>query len=609
MTRQPLRRLVIGLLREVSPVEWVIACATLLLVVQYGLLPRDAFFSPDEGMRVIVSRNLQAESIFTGIIRYENRPIDRHLEFVPYFDQWFNVAPGPELQVSYPIVWFAALIAPLYAPGGVALAQTFPLFCGALAGLLAGRILHQIAGKGAATLGVIAVMLSLPSSLYSLLLWEHQLALALCLLALACYVEYQTRRRVPVAVVGAAAATLACALRIETLFVVAPALLWIGWEQFTAAAAPLRRRIVVLGAATASVGLLAALYWFIARDTPYRLPALAPALSPAQLERSALHIIRVFVGYDASPATTTTLLCALGIGGGALFARRRDPVLCAAIGAGALIAAALITALSILRIEPFRVVNPGLLCGAPLVVLAILPAGPQTADDTRLRFLRRALMIIFVGFAAGAFLTPRLASRAGGVMAQVGSTWGSRYFLALYPLMAVVALTNVVSWMRALRHTDAPAARDRSRAASAIALSAGLGMALATGMLVNVIGLTRIDADKRIVLPGCQAGWQAGAEALVTDDWWRAPECAAHTAPAYLLVQSSEMLPALRQSLFDSGTVELGYASQSGRLALESLVQSLEPCFVVRRLPAVSGSPANPVTRLSLTRKADPCLP
>ncbi len=608
MTRQPLHRLLIGFLREVSPVEWVIACATLLLVVQYGLLPRDAFFSPDEGMRVIVSRNLQAESIFTGIIRYENRPIDRHLEFVPYFDQWFNVAPGPELQASYPIVWFAALIAPLYALGGVALAQIFPLFCGALAGLLASRMLHQIAGKGAATLGVIAVMLAIPSSLYSFLLWEHQLALALCLLALACYVEYETRRRAWPVVVGAAAATLACALRIETLFVVAPALLWIGWEQFIAAA-PLRRRIVALGAATASVGLLAALYWFIARDTPYRLPALAPALSPAQLERSALHIIRVFVGYDASPATIATLLCALGIGGGALFARRRDPVLCAAIGAGALIAAALITALSILRIEPFRVVNPGLLCGAPLAVLAILPAGSQTAGDTRLRFLRRALITIFIGFAAGAFLTPRLASRAAGVMTQIGSTWGSRYFLALYPLMAVVALTRVMSWMRALRHTDAPAAQDRSRAASAIALSAGLAMALATGILVNLVGLTRIDADKRIVLPGCQAGWQAGVNALVTDDWWRAPECAAQPAPAYLLVQSSEMLPALRQSLFDSGTVELGHASQSGRLALESLVQSLEPCFVVRRLPAISGAPPNPVTRVSLTRRADHCPP
>ena len=326
MPRQPLHRLLIDLLREVSPVEWVIACAALLLIVQYGLLPREVFFSPDEGMRVIVSRNLQPESIFTGIIRYENRQIDPRLEFIPYFGQWFSVAPGPELRVSYPIVWFAALIAPLYALGGVTLAQLLPLLCGALTGLLAGRILHQTVGKGAATLGVIAVMLAIPSSLYSFLLWEHQLALALCLLALACYVEYQTRRRALVVVVGAAAATLACALRIETVFVVVPALLWIGWEQFSAAEAPVRRRLVVVGAAGAAVGLLAGLYWFIARDTPYRLPALAPAISPARLERTSLQVIRVFVGYDASPATSAAMLCALLVGGGALFARRHDPV-------------------------------------------------------------------------------------------------------------------------------------------------------------------------------------------------------------------------------------------------------------------------------------------
>lgn len=607
MSRQPLHRLLIDLLREVSPIEWVIACATLLFIVQYGLLPRDVFFSPDEGMRVIVSRNLQPESIFTGIIRYENRQLDPRLEFVPYFDQWFTVAPGPELRVSYPIVWFAALIAPLHTLSGVALAQALPLLCGALAGLLAGRILHRLSGKGAATLGVIAVMLAIPSSLYSFLLWEHQLALALCLLALACYVEYETRRRALVVVIGAAAATLACALRIETLFVVAPALLCIGWEQFTAAEAPVRRRVVVVGVAAAAVGLLAVLYWLIARDTPYRLPVLAPALSPAQLERVGLQVIRVFVGYDASTTTSISLFGALGIAGIGLCAARRNPIACAGTGAGALIVTALITALSILRIEPFRVVNPGLLCGAPLVVLAILPAGSEAGGDTRLRFLRRALMMIFVGFVVGAILTPRLASRAGGVMTQVGSTWGSRYLLALYPLMAVVALANLMSWMRAVRQTDAPATQGRLRAAGAIAPGVSVALSLATGILVNTIGLTRIQADKSIVLPGCRAAWQTEAGALVTDDWWRAPECAAHPAPAYLLIRSTDMLPALRQSIFDSGELELAYASHSGRLSLESLVDGLAPCFLVTRLPETSSSPGSAVTRLSLAPRTESC--
>jgi hypothetical protein len=285
-------------------------------------------------------------------------------------------------------------------------------------------------------------------------------------------------------------------------------------------------------------------------------------------------------------------------------AARRNPTACAAVGAGALIVTTLITALSILRVDPFRVVNPGLLCGAPLLVLSILP---QAGEDARLRFLRRALLMIFAGFVVGAFLTPRLASRAGGVMAQVGSTWGSRYFLALYPLMAVVALANLMSWMRAIRQTDAPAAQERPRAATAIALGAGVALSLATGILVNTIGLTRIDADKSIVLPGCQAAWRAEADALVTDDWWRAPECAAQSGPAYLLIQTPEMLPALRQSLFDRGELELAYASQSGHISLESLVAGLDPCFVVNRLPDVVGDNSAPVIRLSLTPRAGSC--
>lgn len=597
MPRRSLHGLLFGLLREVSPVEWMIACAALLFVIQYGLLPREAFFAPDEGMRVIVSRNLYAESIFTGIIRYENQQIDPRLEFAPYFDQWFSVVPGPALKVSYPIVWFAALIAPLHALGGVTLAQVFPLLCGALAGLLAGRILQPISGRGAATLGVIVVMLGIPSSLYSFLLWEHQLALALCLLALACYLDYQARRRAFVAVIGGAAATLACALRIETLFVVAPVLLLIGWEQFRAAEAPARKRVMAIGAAVAAVGLLAGVYWLIARETPYRLPALAPAMTPAQLERAGLQVMRVFVGYDASAATSVALLAALGIVGIALFAARRNSAARGGIVAGALIVVALITALSILRVEPFRVVNPGLLCGAPLLVLAVLP---QPGEDARLRFLRRALMIVFIGFAAGAFLTPRLASRAGGVMTQIGSSWGSRYFLALYPLLALAALAALAGWMRAIRQTGRPALM--------MALGAGVALSLAIGMLVNVIGLTRMQTDKQIVLAGCRAMWQTQASILVTDDWWRAPECAARTAPAYLLVQSESMLPALRQSLAGienarEGELTLGYASRSGRLSFETLVAGLQPCFTVSQKPDVAGA----VVELSLNMGSESC--
>jgi len=604
MGGQPPRGFLFSLFRQASPLEWVIACTVLLIFIQYGLLPREVFFAPDEGMRVIVSRNLQPASVFTGIVGYESRPVDPDLAFVPYFDRWFSVAPGPELRVSYPIIWFAALIAPLYALGGAALAQLFPILCGALAGLLAGRILDLLAGRSAATLGAISVMLAIPSSLYSLLLWEHQLSVALCLLALLCWVEHRTRPRLRLAGVGAAAAMCACALRIETLFIVAPALLWVGYAQFVGSDAPIHKRLVVVGVALALVGLLIGLYWFVARD---RLPTLAPALAPAQLERSVRQVLRVFIGYDASAFTGIALLSVLLIGSIALVVKRQDLSARVVIVSGVLVAVSLITALSILRVAPFRVVNPGLLCGAPLLVVAVLPLNAPM-EDARLRFLRRVLLTVFIGSIVGTFLTPRLASRAGGVMVQIGSTWGSRYLLALYPLMAVTALANVAVLLRLAR---AEATRVDALLVNSAVPGVGLTLALTVGILVNLVGLIRIETDKRVVLPECQAVWQAGADVLITDDWWRAPECASRAGPAYLLVQSPQALPALRRALFENSSdpLELAYASQSGRLSLQAVVDELEACFLVRQSLPAQNPPAGQVTRLSLWRRVIHCYP
>ena len=574
----------------------MIACTALLAVVQYGLIPRDVFFSPDEGMRVIVGRNLRPDSIFSGLIHYENRSIDPGLEFVPYFEQWFDVAPGPELRVSLPIVWFAALISPLLAIGGVNLAQVFPLVCGALAGYLAGRILLRVSRKSIAVVGVVAVTLAVPSSLYSLLIWEHQLVLALCLFALAGYVEYQTRRRWAWLLVSAITLVAACALRIETIFVAAPAVMWLGMEQAASLRHSIRKRLVVAGAVGVGLALLGGVYWFIAQDSPYRWLVVAATLDADRLERGALQVMRVFAGYGTSATTSVSLVGALLAGCIAFACARRYPAARVIIGATLLLVTTVITVLSILHIEPFQVMNPGLLSGAPLLILALLPTG-----DEPLRFLRRALIFVFVGFAAGALVIPSLAARAGNVMTQVGSTWGSRYFLALYPLMAMVALANIAQWNRAGVDGRPIAKWGTAGLWFAVILS------IAAGILVNAVGLTRIQVDKNIVLPGCQAGWQAGVGVMVTDDWWRAPECAAHAAPSYLLARSTRALASLRAALFDSRVVELTFAARSGHVSLDALTEALETCFVVHQSQTLPGERLGNVVRLDLTPRADTC--
>ncbi|MCS7061260.1 MAG: hypothetical protein RMN25_08830, partial [Anaerolineae bacterium] len=304
---------------------------------------------------------------------------------------------------------------------------------------------------------------------------------------------------------------------------------------------------------------------------------------------------------------TLALFGVLGIGGAALLAARGNVIARAGIGAGILIAVTAVTALSILRVEPFRMTNPGLLGGSPLAVLAVLPAGIVTVKTPSLRFLRPAIAVILVGFVVGAFLMPRLASRAGGVMVQIGSTWGSRYFLMLYPLLALVALTHVTAWLRAVQHGDASSVQRRWRTAGAVALGAGISVSLIGSFLVNGVGLARMITDKSIVWAGCQAVWRTEAPVLVTDDWWLAPECAARPTLAYLLVENPDMLPILTSNLYAAGTTQLAYASQTGRLSLNALIASLERCFLVQ---TVQGQPAGqqggPVV-LNLTPRSPTC--
>ncbi len=492
------------LLLTSTPAEWVIACTVLLCFIQFAWLPRDSFFSVDEGWRVVVARNLRPDSLITSQIDYQGKVEDPAGAHVPYFVLWFSLAPGPGLRIHYAHVIFATLISPLLALAGLPGAQLLSILCGAVTGMCTAGILKRLASPSIASLGVITVMLGIPSALYSLMVWEHQLSLALCLMALWCWIEYQTSRRprpwfIVTSIVCLAAA---CVLRIELLFIIAPVILW------TCLPKP-HTRALLLGSGV--ILALAGIYILFSINMPYYMPRLTLDSYPQRIPRALDALRSFFIGYGATDATWISL-AVIAIAGAVALRLRRGAWW---FGAVVVTVAGLVSLLSVLNIRPFGVVNPGLLGVSPLLLIALIAPVP----DVRVRFLQRGLWTIIAGFVPCLLVFQQLALRTTVVMAHLGATWANRYFLALYPLMAIIALVVVAAWVRGI--SDAP---------SRVILRFAIALVVVTGIVANLPGLYRINEQHARGLQVCQPIWRSAQKTVITDKWWLAETCSANDA-------------------------------------------------------------------------------
>lgn len=172
------------------------------------------------------------------------------------------------------------------------------------------------------------------------------------------------------------------------------------------------------------------------------------------------------------------------------------------------------------------------------------------------------------GYFVGTIFFSLLAFRAASVMSQIGSTWADRYFLVLYPLAGLVALQTIHGWL------GLPARRW-----SKLLLGIAVGVSFGIGIMGNLMGLSRIADDKQLIASACQPIWQSDVQVVITDDWWRAEECAADARQTYLLVTDSKLLPALNQTLWHAGIDQFIFASRDGILPLQMLQNSLSQCY------------------------------
>ena len=500
---------------------WAVAAAAFVLAVYAAVLsvmPKGAFWSPDEGAKFIELHSVHWRGGLRYAIAYGGQHVDPEFAFYPSRCRFEDLYPVPladgGVKFHWP-VWFPLASRLLVSAFGLTGLYVVPLLSGWLTALVAGHLMRAWVTR-LVPLAILTVGLATPIAFFSLTFWEHTLATLLGLAALALVAAGPRRGAVTPWLVAPLLLT-AAVLRIEMLlFGVAVACAWYAvyrWARPADAAAAMpgqarHRRFILLGLAVA-----AALVLLVADVIPERHTWILTVL-PSYLSGSVgklpylvetLTAVAADVPGNNAPvipdlwrygllAACVAALCAPLAG-----SRRRE-------------ALALLAALAILlEFSVYLVVRPepyislhGFLPIAPFIALAgyALPQARRERRPAQLAVASAAVVYAVLAFAAiFVFLV-----RPDGLM-PTGLEWGNRYLFTLYPLGTVLALAGLAE----CRRSERPPFLKQAITVAGAAL-------LLCGVLLEARGVWMLVQSRRLV-----TAWQTALRdgpPVVTDVWW-----------------------------------------------------------------------------------------
>ncbi len=445
----------------------VVAAFVLLCVVLVASWPPMTFWSPDCAAKFLQMASVRFDPGLRIDAPYAGRSYDPALLAPPLEPMYYEVRGG-ELRMVWPEL-FALATHPLWKLLGWPGLFVLPIACGAACVALSGAVAERIRpGSGAVTAAVVAF--ASPVLLYSALFWEHTAAVALGMLALFGMVGFVQRPsaggRWRVVVAGAAAGLASAGLRAEMVLFAAALL--------AALFASCRGRERLLAPLLGALGFLpgAAPAWVMnlvvsGRGAPSNAVRNMEPPTFGYLKSEALSIVPHFLtGRPVPPwASWLTTLAFAALVGGYLAHRangRRWPVW-VALAATVPLAAASLVEMGATHGDWFH----GWLAMCPVLALGFLvprepPAGGSGAQ--------RMVLVTTFAYAALLVVANALNLTPNGFAAQDNMEWGPRYWLAIFPLAAVLLGIHRDALIDAVR---ACTPRRAVRAAS-VALSLGL---------------------------------------------------------------------------------------------------------------------------------------
>jgi hypothetical protein len=494
----------------------VLAAAGTVLAVYVAVLlamQPGAFYSPDEGAKLLQLYSLGWDGRLTYDVPYAGAALDPDYTFYPTRCRHEDLYPVRLVEggtkLHWPI-WFSLVTWLPYTLFGLRGLYVVPLLSGWAIALLSGWLVRTYDAR-LAPLVILAVGLGTPVAFFSLTHWEHTLASVLGLTALALVVHHPTARRW--AWVAVALLVAAVMLRVElAAFAAAVAVAWALARRTMAApsSVPSVRRVAVYLALAALIGVVAA--------------AVTPAFVPVRhlwlLNELPGYLIGNLAKLPYLPATLTAVLIdapgnqapelagvlrgagLIVFGAAAAAPFIRPPPVQAAVGLAALFLALDFSLLLGLLPQPYISLH-GFLPVAPFVVLAAwaFPDAWRTQRPDRLALTAAAATYLLLGTALLFTFTIR---DDGSYL--TGLEWGNRNLLTLYPLATVLAFGGLQAWR-------AQSDRALRRVVTAIALAL-----LLCGVQMQARGLWVLYSGRQLV-----ATWEAALRndaPVVTDVWW-----------------------------------------------------------------------------------------
>jgi len=185
-------------------------------VLAFLVMPREAFFSSDEGLKLIQLQSFVRRGLGDFTLDYPGRELDPALSYVPINNPPPLIREG-RIYAVYP-VFFPLLTVPLYRLLDYAGLYVIPLASGVLTLVISYYIARLTGDNGPSSILVLAFCT--PLIFYSLLFWDHTLGTLLFTLALLLVVKNLEQPKQLLLVLGGMLTGLAIWVRSE-LYVMA----------------------------------------------------------------------------------------------------------------------------------------------------------------------------------------------------------------------------------------------------------------------------------------------------------------------------------------------------------------------------------------------------